>query len=106
MAPERMVAIGLATFCPARVGAEPWDGDPRIQALAALDTNVVQGDTIDVWATAIDLETKTLLYDWEVTGGEVVADDKDNRDGSGASKQSATANDHFLLPAPIIFMLI
>ena len=55
---------------------QAWNAKPRIQALAVLDTNVQKQDTIEVFGTAIDLETKNPVFEWSASGGEIIGDEE------------------------------
>ena len=47
---------------------------PRIQALAAKTSEVMFGDTITIYAAAIDPETKDLTYIWSASGGTIIGE--------------------------------
>ena len=53
-----------------------WNAKPRIQALAVLNPEVEQGDTIEIFGTATDLETKDPVFSWYVTGGVLLGDEE------------------------------
>ncbi len=44
---------------------------PRIQALAALTTEVELNDSISIFAKAFDKDSENLTYNWSVTGGTI-----------------------------------
>jgi len=48
---------------------------PRIQALATENYEVEIGDTINVYGTATDPETKDLTYVWDANGGNLSGED-------------------------------
>ena len=62
--------------------AQPFQYAPRIQALAAAESEVAFGDSTAVFAKAYDRDSDNLTYNWSVTGGLVF--------GSGATVQWLT----------------
>lgn len=54
--------------------AVAYNAAPRIQALAADRYEIEFGDTVTIYAAAIDPETKDLTYIWSITGGMLLGD--------------------------------
>lgn len=54
--------------------ANPFNYQPRIQALAAEQTEVEIGDSVKVFATAFDQDSENLTYTWSTTGGEILGE--------------------------------
>lgn len=51
--------------------AQPFDYEPRIQALAAGQTEVEFGDSTTVFSKAFDRDSDNLVWSWSVSGGAV-----------------------------------
>jgi hypothetical protein len=50
------------------------DFPPRIQSLATKESSVQLGDTISLYAKAIDKETSDLSYKWEASDGQLIGE--------------------------------
>ncbi|HMO38520.1 MAG TPA: T9SS type A sorting domain-containing protein [Saprospiraceae bacterium] len=53
---------------------EPFAWAPRIQALAALQSEVETGDSTPVFVKAFDRDSETLTYEWSASGGEIIGE--------------------------------
>ena len=53
---------------------QAWNAPPRIKALAVQDTSVERGDTINIYGTSQDLETKDPVFEWYAASGEIIGD--------------------------------
>lgn len=66
---NKMLVNGVAVDY--RQSAQPFQYEPRIQALAAVQTDVEFGDSTAIYGKAFDQDSGNLTWTWSATGGTI-----------------------------------